>query len=366
MSLQTRKPIDDIQERLDALEYVNDQVTEKVTEIPFFKTDTKGKYFVEVNGTEFEVTEKAINQYLGIGKFSVKSFKDARRVNIKGPMNAETFMLNSVKKYADKQSYKLGFYKGHNTHIVNPEHPHIDGIAMFKAIFDKLGELALTPKVYEMDYDPITGRQSLELVVEEWNKETTIELNKTLGVGFKITNSTTGHGYFSVQIFGVQLICTNGMTANVHKAGFKLLHRTYNDLLRKARQFIYRATGDYANIYSIDDEFYKQLAESTVLMAKRHSHLIADALERAQAIKLNVPPIKYFKALQKKNAFITKKDMDRMIFIRESDPTIDSSDNSLLNIIQSMTRYANEVVSPTKREELQEYAYQLAIDPLVV
>jgi hypothetical protein len=367
MSLITRPLINDVEQRLDAFEYIQTQIKESIIPMPFFKTDTKGKFFTDIEGKETELLESAINQILGIGGFAIRSFKDAQKVAIKDTVNSDIFMLNSVTKYADKPVYKYGVYDNKLTHVVNPKHPQIDGIRVFKSVFDQLGKLGLTPNVYNMEFDPISGRQNLELVVNDWNQDTSIELNKALGVGFKISNSTTGHGYFTFQLYAVQLVCTNGMIGTVNKGGLELLHRTTSDLLKKARQFIGKALNrSYVSLYSLNDDFYNLLAKSMIKTAEVHSSVISAALERAKAFKLEVHPKAYLEALGKKQTIITQKDVERMIVIHSMDNTIDRADNNLLNIVQSMTRLANEIENPVKREKIQELAYELSMTPMIV
>lgn len=363
MSLTTRPIITDVQERLDAFEYISSQVKETIIPIPDFTTNLKDSYYTTIDGQEVLLLDSAINQLLGIGKFGIKSFKDAQRVNIKEKVNADIFMLNSVSKYADKPTYKFGVYDKQLTHTVNSKHPQLDGLAVFKAIFHQLGKLGLTPKVYDITYDPISGRQSLELVVSEWDKTTSIELNKTLAVGFKVVNSTTGHGHFRLQIYAVQLVCSNGMIAPVKVGGLELLHRTLYDLMKKARNFIIQALGSEdtynLSLYSLNEEFYQLFAKAIIMRAKEYSSTIANALERAKSIKLDISPLKQFERIGKANTLITKDDVDKLIRIHNSDQTIDRTENTLLNIVQSMTRLANEIENPVKREKVQELAYSM-------
>ena len=373
MSLTTRKPITDVQDKLDAFEYINNQIHDTIQPIGHVTTDPKTKtYHTSVNGEVMELTEGARNQLLGIGNFGIRSFKDAERVTIKGDINAGVYMLDAVQKYADKDRYKFRDYKGEKViSTVNPKYPSIDGIALFKEVFEQLGRLGLTPKVYNMEFDPISGRQSMELVIEQWDKDTKKELGQSMGVGFKITNNINGHGHFMIQIYAVQLVCTNGMIAPVSVGGLKILHRTEGDMLKKFRSWISDKLNRYVRLYNFGRQFYSMLAEAVIITAEAHSDLISSALKRARDFELSVTPEKYFEAIAKKESIITQADIERMITIRMTDSTMtldkdNQRENNLLNVVQAITRYSNEVVSSEKRDNLQEYAYTLATTPLIV
>lgn len=372
MSLTTRKPILDVQEQLDAFEYINNQIHDTVQPIDHVTINpTNNTYNTSVGGVVMELTEGAINQLLGIGGFAIRSFTDAERVTIKGKVSAGVYMLDAVRKYADKPTYKFKDYKGEQViSTVNPKYPSIDGVALFKEIFEQLGKLGLTPKVYNMEFDPITGRQSIELVIEEWDKNTKRELGQSMGVGFKIGNNINGRGHFMIQIYAVQLVCSNGMIAPVGVGGLRVLHRTEGDMLKKFRAWISEKLNRYVRLYRFNADFYRMLAEAVIITAEAHSDLISSALKRAKDFKLSVTPEKYFEAIAKKESLITQADIERMITIRNTDPTMsykdDKRENNLLNVVQAITRYSNEVVSSEKRENLQEYAYNLATAPLII
>ncbi len=361
----TRKTLKDVQSRLDELEFMESKIENTVCAIPHFKTNLNDKYTVDIDGREFELTEDARNQALGIGKFAIRSFKDAQRVNIpveasSVKLNAGIYMLNSVGDYADKQTYKHQFYDDKCTSITNPNHPNLEGITLFRELFDQISITGLTPIVYDLSFDPISGRQSTEIVFEENVSRANIRLNDSMATGIKITNNINGHGHFRVQLYSVQLVCTNGMIAPVRLDGFQGIHRSKWDLLSKIRNWLYKVTGEYQNFRDFDQSFYKQLASGIIALAKKNSNVIKSALERSMTIPLTDTPLKVFEKLAKKEALITKKDVDKLVSIYHSDPTIDRSNPSMLNVVQSITRHANSIENPSKREDLQELAYIIA------
>ena len=362
----TRTTLKDIQSKLDELEFIESKVVNTVCPIANFKTNLNNKYTTEINGVDYELTEDARNQALGIGKFGVKSFKDAERVSIPvqdmtTKLNAGIFMLNSVKDFADKPKYKHQFYENKNVSITNPSHPNLEGVRLFKEVFDQIGQLGLTPRVYNLDYDPISGRQSCEFVFDENVSRANIRINDTMATGIKITNNTNGHGYFKVQIYAVQLVCTNGMIAPVTVEGFAGIHRSKWDLLSKIAIWLNSITGQYYNFREFNDQLYSDLAYGIIELAKKTSSTIKTALERAMTVSLGgETPLKIFEKLAKKESAITKKDVDHLVSIYYSDPTIDRENPSMLNIVQSISRHANSIDSPSKREELQELSYIIA------
>lgn len=361
----TRSTLKDIQSKLDELEFIESKVVSTICPIDKFKTNLNNKYTVEINDKEFELTEDARNQVLGIGKFGVKSFKDAERVKIPvqdmdAELNAGIFMLNSIKDYADKTKYKHQFYDNKNVSVTNPDHPNLEGIRLFKEIFDQISMLGLTPRVYDLNYDPISGRQSVEFVFDENVSRANLRINDSIATGVKISNNMNGHGYFTVQIYAVQLVCTNGMIAPVTIDGFNGLHRSKWDLLSKIARWLNQITGEYYNFRDFNDQLYHDLAFGIIELAKKTSSVIKSALERAMETPLDDTPQKTFELLAKKEAIITKKDVDKLISIYYSDPTIDRENPSMLNIVQSISRHANSIENPAKREDLQELAYIIA------
>jgi hypothetical protein len=185
-------------------------------------------------------------------------------------------------------------------------------------------------------------------------------MNDSMATGVKITNNMNGHGYFTVQIYAVQLVCTNGMIAPVRIDGFNGLHRSKWDLLSKIARWLHSVTGQYYNFREFNDQLYNDLAFGIIELAKKTSSVIKSALERAMTIPLVETPLKTFEKLAKKEAIITKKDVDKLVSIYYSDPTIDRSNPSMLNVVQSISRHANSIENPAKREDLQELAYIVA------
>ncbi len=361
----TRTTLKDVQSKLDELEFIESKIMNTVCPIASFKTNLSNNYTIEVNGVEYELTEDARNQALGIGKFGVKSFKDAERVNIPvkdmtEKLNAGIFMLNSVKEYADKPNYKHQFYENKNVSITNPSHPNLEGVRLFKEIFDQISLVGLTPRVYNLDYDPISGRQSCEFVFDENVSRANLRMNDSIATGIKITNNTNGHGYFKVQIYAVQLVCTNGIIAPVAIEGFAGIHRSKWDLLSKIARWLNKITGQYYTFRDFNDQLYTDLAFGIIELAKKTSSTIKHALERSMTLPLLETPQKTFEKLAKKESAITKKDVDHLVSIYYSDPTIDRENPSMLNIVQSISRHANSIDSPSKREELQELSYIIA------
>lgn len=365
--LVTRQQVINVESKLDELEFIESQITKTVGEIPDFRTDMQDvpTYTIEVNDNKYSLTEQSLNQWLGIGGFAIRSFKDASRVIIKEvtpqeKLTAGIFMLNHIEKYADKDRYKMQFYDNKNISVNNPNHPNLDGVRLFRELFNQFSMIGLTPMVYDLSFDPITGRQSLEVLFEENVQKANIRKNDSMATGIKITNSITGHAHFMVQLFAMQLVCTNGMIAPVRIDGLKVLHRSKWDMLGKISKWVSKITGRYTSYIDFNDEFYSSLVNGIVALAQKNSRVIRTALEHSMTVPLKDTPRKELEALGKKHALITKSDVDHMVNIYYSDSTIDRDNPSLLNIVQTVTRHANSIESPVKREELQELAYVIA------
>ena len=241
-----------------------------------------------------------------------------------------------------------------------------------------------------LTYNPISTSVNAKFVFD--NLSDGLDRGEGIGYGAFLSNNFRGSGSFTIGIYKIRSICTNGQMTVDSKSCVRITNSSEGNLMAGVEKYLtensYTAYWDleeheqvvmdllkdksYEKLFSFENNqfFYNFFSKTIVNAVQRDKEMHQRAIVRASTTDI-LDMVKAYKDIQKVyKTILTQSDIEKAMWIAQHDPTIEAREGDMTywDVINSFTRLANDpTISDVKSQRLQELGDKIMFEhvPLI-
>lgn len=368
---------------------------------PFYKD---GQYGLKVMGEPYYFTDKSLNDFFqkSNSDIDVTSFNNTKHVGCSNP-ECDTMVGESVSSVVASETRRDSLKTASKQHLFINYHDSLLGLTS--------PTFAARDRISFSFHDLLSGVKSV-LEVNAQNAfgiHSTIQLNKStgtvtaklfydkldigdvdssdIGFGFLLRTGYAGTSSLSLAQATIRSICMNGQISFKSKCALRIKNSSEHNIFNGLRTYYDRSPLSYHNMDDegqlvfdyIDDREYSKVFENQELKVKYYEEIgkafiamvnVEKSKQEKSIVRASNTKIEdilgYYKQLRRTySTILSQSDIEKIILITDSDPTIDLTNISEYTVNLALERYANDpTLSPVKSERIQELSSELLLAPI--
>lgn len=364
------------------------------TTIPFYNVHREA-YGIKIVGQEFDFTNLSLNSFFQKVKSDVtiddfNAVKDLRGVDGE-PVGLD--VLTAINKHTHRDNlrtaskeHKFLTFDGNLLNIVSPRYPdpttsNFKFSSYLEAIRDTVSLNSSDVLKTELNWNPLTGDARARIFFD--TLETPYGDSRSHGYGAILETNYVGQGSTKGGIANINYYCSNGQISWKATSAFQIRNSSEKNVLKGLVDYFHRHNNyweipeeeqliiDYLQDEAYDrvfddgmleSAFYDLMGKTFVTAINMEKSRYERGLVRAQETSVSDIVEEYKRIRSKYSSILSKSDIERLLLITETDPTIELDSMSKYTAIQAITRYANSpALSAVKSERLQRIGNELLL-----